>query len=283
MPIIPKYTYTDGSVTFTEITEPTMYTGQMIKNSRYIKEGDKIISTLPIINAIDIDWHKAYLSNLGTYVYNSAQLLDIIDNIGMSQDVIDEIHRMIEEGIPTKMSDLINDEGYITSAEIDIPSYISAFINDVGYITSAQLSNILRPYVTEEEILDDERLRGKSAYQIAWDNAIDAMERWPYANEVAWLESLKGQDGNPGDPGKSAYQTAFDNAQQYGYDFPYAGEKEWAYALNNAAYISETITDTITTIETELNEKQDRLTAGRGIDITNNVISTAINEWLVIE
>lgn len=283
MPIIPKYTYIDGSVTFNEIIEPTMYTGQMIKNSRYITDSNQIVSTQPIINAIDIDWHKAYLSNIGAYVYNSAQLLDIIDNMGISQETIDEIRQVIEEGIPTKLSDLINDAGYITSGDLEIPSYISYFINDVGYITLSQLSNILRPYVTEDEILDDERLRGKSAYQIAWDNAIANMERWQYTNEAEWLESLKGTDGNPGDPGKSAYQTAFDNAQQYGYDFPYANEQEWATALNNAVYIGETITEIINNIETEIDEKQDRLNAGNGINITNNVISTAINEWLIIE
>ena len=41
--------------------------------------------------------------------------------------------------VPDKTSQLINDSGYITSA--DIPTEISAFNNDVGYITENDVGN----------------------------------------------------------------------------------------------------------------------------------------------
>jgi len=300
MPIIKKYTYTSGTATFNDIIEPSLTTGQMIKNRNYVKDGDKISYVIPLINAIDISWNNAYLSNIGTYINNSADLLNIIDNLGLSSEALEEIRRAIEERMPANLSDLVNDTGYITKD--DIPSYVSEFINDAeyvtkdevssysvtyiselindaGYITSSVLNTILKPYVTEDEILENENLHGKSAYQIAWDTAIKNMEAWPYKNESEWLESLRGLDGAPGANGKSAYQAAWEAARDKGEDFPYVNEKEWASALNNVLDLNDTIEE----IQQTITEKQDKLTAGEGIDITNNVISSTLGEWLWIE
>lgn len=279
MAIIKKYSYNTGTVTFTEIIEPNMITGQMIKNRNYIKDGNNLISTTPIINAIDINWNNAYLNNIGSYIASTGDLLNIIDNMSVSSDIINDIKQLI----PSNISDLVNDAGYLTANDIpDIPVNISQLNNDAGYITTSVLNVILRPYVTENDILENESLHGKSAYQIAWDNAVSDMEAWPYKNEKEWLASLKGKDGSPGDPGadgKSAYQMAFEAAERNGDIFPYTNESEWSDALNNAleaGAIIETIQDAIA-------EKQDKLTAGAGIDITNNIISTTVNEWLYIE
>lgn len=281
MAITKKYTYTSGSVTFSEIIEPNLMTGQMIKNRNYVKDGDKISYVIPIINAIDIDWNKAYLANVGAYISNSTDLLNIIDNLGLSSDTLEEIRQIIDEKMPVNLSDLVNDVGYVTKDEISSYSvtYISELINDAGYITSSVLNTILKPYITEDEILENENLHGKSAYQIAWDTAIKNMEAWPYKNESEWLESLRGLDGAPGANGKSAYQIAWETARNKGEEFPYANEQEWASALNNVLDLNDTIEE----IQQTITEKQDKLTAGEGIDITNNVISSTLGEWLWIE
>lgn len=283
MPIIKKYTYTSGSATFNDIIEPSLTTGQMIKNRNYVKDGDKLSYVTPLINAIDINWNNAYLSNIGSYINNSAELLNIIDNLGLSSEALEEIRQAIEERMPVNLSDLVNDVGYVTKDEINSYihniTYISELINDSGYITKSILDTQLRPYVTEDEILENELLHGKSAYQLAWDIAKENLEEWPYKNESEWLVSLKGKDGEPGTEGKSAYQQAWENAQISGTDFPYANEKEWADALNNVLALNDTIQE----IEQNISEKQDKLTAGEGIDITNNVISSTFGEWLWIE
>lgn len=283
MPIIKKYTYTSGTATFNDIIEPSLTTGQMIKNRNYAKDGDKISYVIPLINAIDINWNNAYLSNIGAYINNSAELLNIIDNLGLSSEALEEIRQAIEERMPVNLSDLVNDVGYVTKDEISSYihniTYISELINDAGYITASTLNTILKPYVTEDEILENENLHGKSAYQIAWDTAIKNMEAWPYKNESEWLESLRGIDGTSGANGKSAYQAAWEAARDKGEDFPYANEQEWASALNNVLDLNDTIEE----IQQTITEKQDKLTAGEGIDITNNVISSTLGEWLWIE
>lgn len=59
--------------------------------------------------------------------------------------------------------------------------------------------------------------QGKSAYELAAENGFEGTEQ-------QWLNSLKGNQGNPGSEGKSAYQLAVANG--------YAGtEQQWLSSL----------------------------------------------------
>lgn len=59
--------------------------------------------------------------------------------------------------------------------------------------------------------------QGKSAYELAVENGFEGTEQ-------QWLNSLKGNQGNPGSEGKSAYQLAVANG--------YAGtEQQWLSSL----------------------------------------------------
>ena len=264
---ISKLTYTVGSAYFTNINSAAIKMGGKVTNQDYVSKDGVISYTYPVINAIDIDWNEAYLANHGAYIRHSGDLLDFIDNLKTAGVDKNEIIQIINDTIPDSLS---------------------YFTNDVGYITAAALRN----YVTEDDIRNNESLRGLSAYQIAQQVYEQNGRVFPYANEEEWIESLHGKDGS-GDGGSqsisyiselindvgyitagalrnyvteddirnndtlrglSAYQIAQQVYEQNGRVFPYANEEEWIESLHGKdgsgdgssqtiSYISELIND----------------------------------------
>lgn len=260
------YKYIDGDVEFTGIKNTNVRVGQKISAAAYgVDENGNITSNRPIINAIDIDWNNANADELEKPIKTTA-------------DLINEIVR-------TKRS--INN--------IQIPKSIYDLSGGTRVLTIDNFENIR------------EELTGKSAYQIAKETAEAAGIYFPYQNESEWISSLKGQKGDKGDngsPGLSAYQIAkiYDSnigtesewieslkgasafqiaARTYaalGKEFPYSNEFEWMQAIvSNGENIESTIEEKI---NEKLTNKQDKLTAGEGINIKDNVISTPVTTWI---
>lgn len=278
---ISKLTYTVGSAYFTNINSATIKMGGKVTNQDYVSKDGVISYTYPVINAIDIDWNEAYLANHGAYIRHSGDLLDFIDNLKTAGVDKNEIIQIINDTIPDSLS---------------------YFTNDVGYITAAALRN----YVTEDDIRNNETLRGLSAYQIAQQVYEQNGRVFPYANEEEWIESLHGKDGS-GDGstqqisyiselindvgyitagalrnyvteddirnndtlrGFSAYQIAQQVYEQNGRVFPYANEEEWLESLRGdsidvddiLAQIEEIARRTTTVTSVELDNEHRGLT-----------------------
>ena len=278
---ISKLTYTVGSAYFTNINSAAIKMGGKVTNQDYVSKDGVISYTYPVINAIDIDWNEAYLANHGAYIRHSGDLLDFIDNLKTAGVDKNEIIQIINDTIPDSLS---------------------YFNNDVGYITAAALRN----YVTEDDIRNNESLRGLSAYQIAQQVYEQNGRVFPYANEEEWIESLHGKDGS-GDGGSqsisyiselindvgyitagalrnyvteddirnndtlrglSAYQIAQQVYEQNGRVFPYANEEEWLESLRGdsidvddiLAQIEEIARRTTTVTSVELDNEHRGLT-----------------------
>ena len=278
---ISKLTYTVGSAYFTNINSAAIKMGGKVTNQDYVSKDGVISYTYPVINAIDIDWNEAYLANHGAYIRHSGDLLDFIDNLKTAGVDKNEIIQIINDTIPDSLS---------------------YFTNDVGYITAAALRN----YVTEDDIRNNESLRGLSAYQIAQQVYEQNGRVFPYANEEEWIESLHGKDGS-GDGGSqsisyiselindvgyitagalrnyvteddirnndtlrglSAYQIAQQVYEQNGRVFPYANEEEWLESLRGdsidvddiLAQIEEIARRTTTVTSVELDNEHRGLT-----------------------
>lgn len=278
---ISKLTYTVGSAYFTNINSAAIKMGGKVTNQDYVSKDGVISYTYPVINAIDIDWNEAYLANHGAYIRHSGDLLDFIDNLKTAGVDKNEIIQIINDTIPDSLS---------------------YFTNDVGYITAA----VLRNYVTEDDIRNNESLRGLSAYQIAQQVYEQNGRVFPYANEEEWIESLHGKDGS-GDGGSqsisyiselindvgyitagalrnyvteddirnndtlrglSAYQIAQQVYEQNGRVFPYANEEEWLESLRGdsididdiLAQIEEIAHRTTTVTSVELDNEHRGLT-----------------------
>ena len=278
---ISKLTYTVGSAYFTNINSAAIKMGGKVTNQDYVSKDGVISYTYPVINAIDIDWNEAYLANHGAYIRHSGDLLDFIDNLKTAGVDKNEIIQIINDTIPDSLS---------------------YFTNDVGYITAAALRN----YVTEDDIRNNETLRGLSAYQIAQQVYEQNGRVFPYANEEEWIESLHGKDGS-GDGGSqsisyiselindvgyitagalrnyvteddirnndtlrglSAYQIAQQVYEQNGRVFPYANEEEWLESLRGdsidvddiLAQIEEIARRTTTVTSVELDNEHRGLT-----------------------
>lgn len=263
------YKYIDEDVEFSGIKNTNVRVGQKIGAAKYVvDEEGNIISSRPVINAIDIDWNNANAEELEKPIKTSA-------------DLINEI-------IKTKRS----------IANISIPKSIYDLAGGTRVLT---IDNF-------EDIKDE--LVGKSAFDIAKETAEQTGIYFPYQTEAEWISSLKGPKGdrgNDGTPGASAYQiaklqnpnigtesewiaslkgaSAFQIAQQtyesLGQDFPYSNEVEWMTAIISHSEDIEPIIEE--KVNTKLASKQDKLTAGEGINIdSNNVISTTVSTWINI-
>lgn len=261
------YKYIDENIEFSGIKNANVRVGQKIAASKYVvDEEGNIISSRPVINAIDIDWNNANAEELEKPIKTSA-------------DLINEI-------IKTKQS----------IANIQVPKSIYDLAGGTRVLT---IDNF-------EDIKDE--LVGKSAFDIAKETAESAGIYFPYQTEAEWISSLKGPKGdrgNDGTPGASAYQlaklqnpnigsesewlaslkgaSAFQIAQQtyasLGQEFPYSNEVEWMTAIINHSEDLEPIIEE--KVNTKLASKQDKLTAGDGINIdSNNVISATVNTWI---
>ena len=292
-----KLTYTVGSAYFTNINSAAIKMGGKVTNQDYVSKDGVISYTYPVINAIDIDWNTAYLANHGAYIRHSGDLLDFIDNLKTSGVNRDEIIQIINDTIPDSLS---------------------YFTNDVGYITAAALRN----YVTEDDIRNNETLRGLSAYQVAQQVYEQHGRVFPFANEEEWIESLHGKDGsgdgssqsisyiselindvgyitaatlrnyvteddirnNESLRGLSAYQVAQKVYEQNGRVFPYANEEEWLESLRGdsidvddiLAQIEEIARRTTTVTSVELDNEHHGLTLSYSYSESFDTVSYVI-------
>lgn len=200
--------------------------------------------------------------------------------------------------IPTNVSDLTNDAGYITQAEVVInESYPSAWlqsqdmedliqaINDdsdavVGkvYMDTISLSDLpasMQQAEVKVEIMSELQGEGKvllftvtssntSPYHWEYTSAYGETGTW---REWATAAQLNNYYDKTTSDGKYATQTVVNEE--------IAARIAVDGALNTAlqAKADKTDTYTKTQVDTALNGKQDTLTAGTGISIQNNVIS----------
>ena len=147
MPILQKYSYINSDIEFSEIIEPTMLTGQVIKNSRYIKNDNNISYTLPVINAIDIDWNNAYLESVGKHINHTGEILHEVDNV---INKVSYIENLIETGqIPGGGGGNIDID---TAA--GIPVYSEDYIQELGDNVPEEYISIPSPGELDNKISD---------------------------------------------------------------------------------------------------------------------------------
>ena len=89
-------------------------------------------------NNDDISMDVGDTIDLGTKDYNELTNKPSIEGIELIGDVsLDDLGVAFVDDIPTEVSELVNDAGYITSADIPpIPDKTSELVNDSGFITS---------------------------------------------------------------------------------------------------------------------------------------------------
>ena len=256
------YKFVDENIEYSGIKQTNVRIGQKISVTAYNPDEEgNIVSTRPIINAIDIDWNNATAVELEKPIKTTG---DLIREIISAKLAIQGIR------IPTSIYDLVEGANLVTFDNI--------------------------------EALKDQ-LAGKSAYEIAKQIAEDSHAYFPYQNESEWIASLKGSKGDPGEDGQSAYQIAkkynpnigteqdwinsLKGASAYqiaiqtyealGLEFPYANEREWIIAITENSDVESIVEEKV---NEKLSEKQDKLIAGEGIQINNNVISASANTWI---
>ena len=206
--------------------------------------------------------------------------------------------------IPTNVSSFTNDAGYITSAAI--PTNVSAFTNDAGYLTSSALSN----YYTKSETYNQSQVNAlinsisipTKTSDLTNDGA-DGTSTYVESDDLATVAT----SGSYNDlSNKPTIPTIVDMtgatasaAGAHGYvPAPAAGDQNkflqgdgtWAtpadeiYTAGNGISIdanNEISVDTsVVATQTDLAGKQDTLTAGSNMTISNNVISAKVDSAL---
>lgn len=206
--------------------------------------------------------------------------------------------------IPTNVSSFTNDAGYITSAAI--PTNVSAFTNDAGYLTSSALSN----YYTKSETYNQSQVNAlinsisipTKTSDLTNDGA-DGTSTYVESDDLAAVAT----SGSYNDlSNKPTIPTIVDmtgatssTAGAHGYvPAPAAGDQNkflqgdgtWAtpadeiYTAGNGISIdanNEISVDTsVVATQTDLAGKQDTLTAGSNMTISNNVISAKVDSAL---
>lgn len=114
------------------------FTSQLTNDSGYITSAQ--IGTIPTKTS-DLVNDSGFITGAQSPVqsvngYTGTVTIDG-DNVNYSAGVtVNEKIDTVENSIPTKTSDIVNDSGFITA--LSIPANVSSFNNDAGYITSAQ-------------------------------------------------------------------------------------------------------------------------------------------------
>ena len=264
-----EYKYTDENIEYTGIKNAQIRTGQKIAATAYNVDADgNIISTKPVINAIDIDWNNATGAGLEHTIKTTGDLFREIIN---TKNAINNIH------VPTSIYELAGGTQVLTTENFE--TIKDQLVGKSAYQIAkdtAEAAGINFPYTTEASwiaSLKGERgnpgapgSAGLSAFEIAKIYNPDLV------NEEEWLASLQGA---------SAYQIAARTYAALGKEFPYTNEVEWMTAIiqqndNIDALIEEKVGN-------RFDEKQDKLIAGDGIKIEDNTISTTVNTWINIE
>ena len=109
--IYPHTRYIDNGTSFYDIDTETLALGSMMSTIRYnVDANDEISSSLPVINAIDIDWNDP---NIGTIrnIRTSGDLLKIID------DIAEGINELGGSSFDWEHSDIV----YVTDSITNIP------------------------------------------------------------------------------------------------------------------------------------------------------------------
>ncbi len=206
--------------------------------------------------------------------------------------------------IPTNVSSFTNDAGYITSAAI--PTNVSAFTNDAGYLTSSALSN----YYTKSETYNQSQVNAlinsinipTKTSDLTNDGA-DGTSTYVEADDLATVATSGSYNDLSNQP---TIPTIVDmtgatssTAGAHGYvPAPAAGDQNkflqgdgtWAtpadeiYTAGNGIDIDAnneiSIDTTVVATQTDLAAKQDTLTAGSNMTISNNVISAKVDSAL---
>lgn len=75
------FKYKDRKVEFSNIKNTNVRIGQKISRSGYTEDEDGNIVNAPVINAIDIDWNNAKISNIDQKISKTSDLLNIIGDL----------------------------------------------------------------------------------------------------------------------------------------------------------------------------------------------------------
>ena len=307
-----SYKLNDNDVNFYVKPEITFSVGNKVIYSDYVvNESGDITWHKPVINAIDIDWQNAVTDEITDAINTSGKLISIIsDNkksIRLTNEAIDSIIEQITaienaldiindlfvniddllalselreslQSLSTEInnvknghaSDIRNIQNSITSINnrinnLSIPRYVNDLEDGADVLRQSQFENI------KDQLKGDP---GESAYDIAKRIAQQNDTPFPYANEREWIESLKGKDG------ESAYDIAKRTAQTLGREFPYENEVEWMTTIINGNETKSYTDQKINELRTEIDNN--KLIAGNGINIENNVISAGANTWIKI-
>lgn len=131
-------------------------TGQSV-NSTYQLTKDKIegVFTGNIVS----HWHDRYVDKeegkgLSTEDFTTEEKTKLAGLENFDPTEVNESIKALEESMPTKVGDLVNDVNYVTSSELEvtnnsikavedsIPTKVSELENDSEYVTSSQLSDV---------------------------------------------------------------------------------------------------------------------------------------------
>lgn len=206
--------------------------------------------------------------------------------------------------IPTNVSSFTNDAGYITSA--DIPTNVSAFTNDAGYLTSSALSNYYTksetytqqevnslintlPIPTKTSDLSNDGSDGTSTYVEADDLAAvattgDYNDLLNKPTIPSYSDFTGATSSTAGAHGLVPAPAAGDESKFLQGDGTWATPADEIYTAGNGINIDAnneiSVDTTVVATQTDLAGKQDTLTAGSNMDITNNVISAKVDSAL---
>ena len=206
--------------------------------------------------------------------------------------------------IPTNVSSFTNDAGYITSSAI--PTNVSAFTNDAGYLTSSSLSN----YYTKSETYNQSQVNslinsisvptktsdltndgsdGTSTYveaddlaTVATSGSYNDLSNKPTIPTI--VDMTGATSSAAGAHGYVPAPAAGDNTKFLRGDGTWVTPADEIYTAGNGINIdanNEISVDTaVVATQTDLDGKQDTLTAGSNMTISNNVISAKVDSAL---
>lgn len=249
------YTYTpSGSNIVFKLSDrniPQIQTGGLINAYKYDvdDENHTISPIMSVVNAIDIAWTNAYLSNFNKSVNTSGDVLDILNNIGGSLNNVNttienvqERLQALEESVPTGdpgQNNLI-DKIIINDYELPIDENKAAKLNivvndklvEVDSETNTLSINTNVDALTLMSVVSDmmdanpERFKGESAYQIA-KRIVEESGGTFNVTEAQWIASLKGDEGPQGQQGEAG-MSAYDIYRRNGGDL---SEADWLLSL----------------------------------------------------
>ena len=209
--------YQDSNINFIRVSQPAFTTSGRISHTRFrADENNNIINRQgKTLNAIDIDWNGAYLESLGVYIDTTGQLLSQIDSI---YSTLQQLSQTPTDLTPIQNSiDEINELLSTKANANDIPIFVSDLSDYLDYATVSYVDGKFRTYAkTPYDVYYNlEEQAGRTPMsQSAWlnslkgSNGVDGLSAYEialqyryYDNEIAWLNSLKGEKGDKGDKG----------------------------------------------------------------------------------